>query len=155
MSVKIRILCVGKLANPHLRALAEDYRDRLRRLADVEIVEFKDATDRDPSVRLAREAERIRAETGPLSECLLLDETGEAMDSRELSRFLERLETSSTRRLTLVVGSSHGVDAGLKADIPRKLQLSRFTLTHEWARVLLLEQLYRAHCIKRNIPYHH
>lgn len=153
--MKIRLVCVGKMANAPLKALAEDYRKRLDRLCDLEIVELKDADEKDGSQRLTREAERIRAAAEPLSECVLWDETGEAQGSREFSKFIDKLENNSWKRLTMIIGSSHGVADELKSAIPRKLQLSRFTLTHEWARALALEQIYRAFCIKRNLPYHH
>lgn len=152
--MKIRLLCVGKLVGP-FKALAEDYRGRLERLADLEVVELKDADAPDGAARLAREAERIRAAAGPLSDCVLWDEKGEELDSMAFAKWLEKLEGASRKRLTLVIGSSHGVDPALKAEIPRSLALSRMTLTHEWARVLVLEQLYRACCIRRKIPYHH
>jgi 23S rRNA (pseudouridine1915-N3)-methyltransferase len=153
--MKIRLVCVGKLANANLKALAEDYRKRLERMCDMEIVEVKDAEDRDGAARLAKEADRIREAAGSMSECALWDETGEALDSRGFSGLLVKLENNSAKRLTMIIGSSHGVADALKAEIPRKLQLSRFTFTHEWARVLALEQLYRARCIQKNIPYHH
>jgi 23S rRNA (pseudouridine1915-N3)-methyltransferase len=153
--MKIRFVCVGKLGNVHLKALAEDYRKRLDRMFDIEIVEVKDSDDRDGAARLAKEAERIRAAAEPLSECALWDERGEAMDSPGFGKFIAKLENQSAKRLTLIIGSSHGVSDDLKARIPRKLRLSSFTLTHEWARVIALEQLYRARCIQKNIPYHH
>jgi 23S rRNA (pseudouridine1915-N3)-methyltransferase len=153
--MKIRLVCVGKLANPHLKALADDYLKRLERLCDAEVVEVKDGGDRDGAARLLREAEGIRAASGSFSECALWDETGDAMDSREFSRYIAKLEDNASKRFTLIIGSSHGVADFLKLEIPRKLQLSSFTLTHEWARVLALEQLYRARCILKNIPYHH
>jgi 23S rRNA (pseudouridine1915-N3)-methyltransferase len=153
--LKIRILCVGKLASAPLKALAADYLKRLERLADVEVVELKDAEASDGAARLSKEAEKLRAEAGSLAECLLLDERGEEMDSVGFAKYLEKLEGASRKRLTLVLGSSHGIDPGLKAEVPKKLALSRMTLTHEWARVLLLEQVYRACCIRRKIPYHH
>ena len=153
--MKIRFVCVGKLGNAHLKALAEDYRKRLDRMFDMEIVEVKDSDDRDGAARLAKEAERIRIAAEPLSECALWDERGEAMDSPGFGKFIAKLENQSAKRLTLIIGSSHGVSDALKAQIPRKLQLSSFTLTHEWARVIALEQLYRARCIQKNIPYHH
>lgn len=153
--MKIRLVCVGKLANAQLKSLADDYRKRLDRMCEMEIVEVKDAQDRDGSARLEKEAERIRSAAEPLSECALWDETGEALDSRGFSKFIAKQEDHSAKRLTFIIGSSHGVAEALKADIPRKLQLSRFTFTHEWARVLALEQIYRARCIQKNIPYHH
>lgn len=152
--MKIRLVCVGKFSNPHLEALAGDYRERLRRLCDLEIVEVKDALAGDGEARLTKEAALILAKAGPLADCILWDENGEDMDSRAFSRFLERRE-AATKRLTMIIGSSHGIADSLKAAVPRKLRLSRFTFTHEWARALALEQLYRAYCIKKNLPYHH
>lgn len=153
--MKIRLVCVGKLAGAPFRALCEDYLGRLKRLCDLEVVELKDAEAPDGAARLAKEAGRIREAAKPLSECVLWDERGDELDSPGFSRFLERLEGASAKRITFVIGSSHGVDPDLKRDIPRKLALSRMTLTHEWARVLALEQIYRAFCIKKKIPYHH
>lgn len=152
--MKIRLVCVGKLAGP-CKALAGDYLGRLERLADLEMVELKDAEAPDGAARLAKEAERIRAAAAPLSECVLWDEKGEELDSVAFAGWLEKLEGASRKRLTMVIGSSHGVDPALKAGIPKSLALSRMTLTHEWARVLVLEQLYRACCIRRKLPYHH
>ncbi len=153
--MKIRLVCVGKMSNAPLKALAAEYLKRMERLGDLEVIELKDADDRDGAQRLARESERIRAASEPLSECVLWDETGDALGSKEFSTFIDKLENKSAKRLTLIIGSSHGVSEALKTAIPRKIQLSKFTLTHEWARALALEQIYRAYCIKKNIPYHH
>ncbi len=153
--MKIRLVCVGKMSKGPLQALAEDYRKRLERLCELDIVEVKDGDEKDGAKRLAREGERIRIAAEPLSECILWDEGGESLGSREFSQWIDKLENKSTKRLTLIIGSSHGIADALKAAIPRKLQLSGFTLTHEWARALALEQLYRAYCIKKKIPYHH
>ena len=80
--MKIRLVCVGKLINPSLRALAEDYGERLRRLGGVEMVELKDGDRSDSSARLAQEAKRIRLAAQPLVESILWDERGEEMGSR-------------------------------------------------------------------------
>ena len=89
--MKIRLVCVGKLTSAPLKALAEDYRGRLKRLCDLEIIELKDADVPDGAARLAKEAERIRAAAQPLSECVLWDEVGEELDSRGFSKFMERI----------------------------------------------------------------
>ena len=153
--MKIRLLCVGKMGNAHLKALAGDYLKRLERLCDLEIVEVKDAEDRDGASRLAKEAERLREAMGSPNECVLWDERGEALDSPGFSKLLAGMEDRSAKRCTFIIGSSHGLADDLKSEVSRKLQLSRFTFTHEWARVLALEQIYRARCIQKNIPYHH
>lgn len=153
--MKIRLVCVGKMANAHLKALSADYLGRLERLCDVEVAEIKDADDKDGAARLAKEAMRLREAAGSLPECVLWDERGEDLDSAGFAKWLADREDRGAKRCTFLIGSSHGVEEGLKAAIPRKLRLSRFTLTHEWARALALEQIYRARCIQKNLPYHH
>lgn len=153
--MKVRLVCVGRIANAHLKALAADYLGRLERLCDAEIVEVKDGGEKEGAERLAKEAARLREAAGPLPECVLWDERGESLDSRGFARWLAEREDKGAKRCTFLIGSSHGVADDLKAAIPRKLRLSDFTLTHEWARALALEQLYRARCIQKNLPYHH
>ena len=155
--MKFRIVCVGKLKNAPLRALAEDYAARLRHFVPVEIVELKDGKAADGASRLKEEAKSIRealeGKSGAgLKSSVLWDEKGGEMDTAQFAKFLE---SKGGRNLDFVIGSSHGLDAGLKRDIPKHLRLSAFTFTHEWARALALEQIYRAFCLLRGHPYHH
>jgi len=143
------------MANQSLKALAQDYHKRLERFCDLEIVELKDSDEKAGAQRLAREAERIKTTAESFSDCMLLDEKGKSLSSIELSKTIVALENGSVKKWTLIIGSSHGIHEDIKKAIPRKLQLSQMTLTHEWARALLLEQIYRAYTIKLNLPYHH
>jgi 23S rRNA (pseudouridine1915-N3)-methyltransferase len=143
------------MANPNLKALAADYLERLERLCDVEISEVKDADDKDGAARLAKEAGRVGEAARPPYECGVWAERGEDTDSPGFAKWLAEREDRGMKRCTFLIGSSHGIAEDLKAAIPRKLRLSRFTLTHEWARALALEQIYRARCIQKNLPYHH
>jgi 23S rRNA (pseudouridine1915-N3)-methyltransferase len=155
--MKIRLICVGKMKNAPLRALAEDYAGRIERFAALEIVELKDGKAADAVSRLAEEAKAIEAalmKGAGFRNAVLWDERGDAPDTLAFSRFVDKgLQKGAS--LDFVLGSSHGVDPGLKKKIPAHLRLSAMTLTHEWARALSLEQIYRAFCVLKGFPYHH
>ena len=154
--MKIRLICVGKMKNSSLRALAEDYAGRLPRFSPLEIIEVRDGKAADPVTRLAEEAKSIAAafDKSGFQNAVLWDERGEALDTVGFSRFVEKALHKGAS-LDFVIGSSHGVDPDLKKKIPVHLKLSGMTLTHEWARALCLEQIYRAFCVLKNFPYHH
>ena len=153
--MKIRLICVGKMKNTSLRALASDYAERTQRFATLEVIEVRDGKSADAIGRLREEGQALRELLGGkggkgFSHAVLWDEAGENLDTKKFSALLER-----SAALDFVIGSSHGVAADLKKDIPRHLRLSSFTFTHEWARALALEQIYRAFCLLRGFPYHH
>ncbi len=85
----------------------------------------------------------------------MLERTGEAMSSEELSRRIEALPHAGVARLTLVIAGTYGASGALLARADVRWSLSPLTLLHEWARALVLEQLYRAAKIARDEPYHH
>jgi 23S rRNA (pseudouridine1915-N3)-methyltransferase len=158
--LKIRLICVGKMKNPALRALAEDYAGRIPRFTPLEVVELRDGRASDPVSRLAEEAKAIAAVLDPSGKgtgfrtAVLWDERGKALDTEGFSRFLDAAMHKGAT-LDFVIGSSHGVAPELKKKIPVHLRLSAFTLTHEWARALTLEQVYRGFGVLRGFPYHH
>ena len=161
MSMKIRLICVGKMKNAHLQALVKDYTERIGHFATLEVVELRDGKATDAAVRLTDEAKAFRQAIDPktksgsgFSGTVLWDEKGETLDTAQFANFLER-EARRGGTLTFVIGSSHGVDPGFKKEIPKHVRLSAFTLTHEWARALALEQVYRAFCLQKGFPYHH
>jgi 23S rRNA (pseudouridine1915-N3)-methyltransferase len=141
--MRIRILWPGKTKDRSAAEWIEKYLRRLRPLAEVGVVEVKE----EKGAAVAREGERILRQ----SRCyVLLDERGREMTSVEFASFLEgRAEAD------FVVGGAHGVSAEVRRGAALTMALSRMTLTHEMARVLLLEQIYRALMIARGGGYHH
>jgi 23S rRNA (pseudouridine1915-N3)-methyltransferase len=160
LRLKIRLICIGKLKNPALRSLAEDYAGRIGRFVPLEIVELKDGRAADPVSRLAEEAKAITAAIGTMKggkfppNTVLWDERGETLDTPGFSRFLDKTFHKGAT-LDFILGSSHGIDPAIKKAVPTHLRLSAFTLTHEWARALALEQVYRGFCVLKGFPYHH
>jgi len=137
------LLWVGKRAEAPFEALAADYGGRIARQIAFDDVRLKPAPGRDgdPRRALAVEAGEIRRHLRPGDWLVALDERGRERTTEELSAWLvERLDRG---RLVLLVGSDLGLAAEIKAEARELFALSRLTLPHQLARVLLLEQLYR------------
>lgn len=138
---RIRVIAVGKLRKPWLQEGALLY---LKRLPGLEITELRDGG-------MAREAQAIRAALRPGEELVVLTEEGDSLSSLAFAR---QLEGSGSSRLAFVIGGADGLEPALKAQAAWALSLSPMTLPHELARLLLLEQLYRALSIQQGGPYH-
>ena len=85
---------------------------------------------------------------------IVLDERGQALDSLKFARLLERLTIDSPNGVNFVVGGDVGLDETVRGRADQLLSLSAMTLPHQIARIVLLEQIYRACTLMRNIPYH-
>ena len=149
---------MGKVKTPFWREAAEHYQRRLGRWRRVELVEVRDGEAAlAPLARSAQEGRRLLealAAGTPQRAALALDEGGETLDSSGLAALLRRFDEAALRP-AFVIGGPFGLSPEVRSACGRSLSLSAMTWPHELARVLLLEQLYRAECILRNIPYHH
>ena len=151
----VRLLCVGKLKTPFWREAAAHYRERLGRWRRVELVEVRDGdAPLPPAARSAQEGRRLMEVLAREAAPVALDEGGEMLGSPGLAALLRRFDEAAVRPC-FVVGGPFGLSPEVRDACSRRLSLSAMTWPHELARVLLLEQLYRAECILRNIPYHH
>jgi 23S rRNA (pseudouridine1915-N3)-methyltransferase len=147
--VKIRLVSVGR-DKEFTAAGAEEYAKRLRRFGTLDLVELPASTG--PSAK-EREAKRILAERPARGESWALDEHGTELTSLELSRRVGRLRDSALD-LTICIGGDEGVAPAVLEAASFVWSLSRLTLPHRLARVVALEQLYRAFEILRGGPYH-
>jgi 23S rRNA (pseudouridine1915-N3)-methyltransferase len=145
--VRIVIVAVGKLKSSGLRAELDDYLGRIRRYASCEEIELKDADERELLPRFAK-AVPERA----LSIALEVD--GTSYDSRGLARFVGQHEERGST-LAFLIGGAYGLPKTISAGAAQKLSLSKLTLPHRLARVVLAEQLYRSFTILRGEPYSH
>jgi len=140
--MRLRLLMLGKTRRPELRAVLEDYLARIGRSCPVEVREVRDAG------AALQELEADRACTA-----LLLDAGGKRGDSQDLARWLGEQRDRGTREIVFVCGDADGFPDALRARVPAKLSLSPMTYSHELARVMLAEQLYRALAILAGSPY--
>ncbi len=146
------LIAFGRLRLEPCRDLERHYLDMLRPYARIEVTELTEGKG-DPARQLREEAERLRPKLKAVKCPVLLTPEGKLRDSERLARWLgERMDRGDS--LAFVLGSSHGFDPALKAEVREQLSLSPMTFPHELFRVMFLEQLYRAFTILKGTPYH-
>jgi len=156
----ITLLCVGKLKESYFAAACGEYGKRLGaycRLTVTELAEARRSSDPTPgelAAALAREAEAIRAAVPKGAALIVLSPEGRLLPSEALAAALEKYAASGVSKLCFLIGGSDGIDAALKRDAALLLSMSPMTFPHHLARVMLLEQLYRAFTITRGGKYH-
>lgn len=151
------MIAVGKLKADFARAGCADFFDRAGRYLDVEVVEVRDARRSkrgDPAQYKADEAERLLAAIPPGATVLALDERGRQWDSRGFAGYVAELRDRATPCLALVIGGPDGLDPAVRTRADRVWALGQLTMSHELARLVLAEQLYRAGTIMAGLPYH-
>lgn len=153
--MQFRIIAVGRLREDYLVAAADDFRRRLAPYHRLEELDIRAADGERPHEAVAREATAILRALAPAEHVWLLERTGAELSSVEFAERLEALAGAGSPRVTFVIAGTHGAAPALIARANVCWSLSRLTLLHEWARVLVLEQLYRATKIARHEPYHH
>jgi len=133
---------LGKTRRPELRAVFDDYVKRIARSCPVEVNEVRDA---DVAIK--------RLDADRAATVLLLDAGGKAQDSEGLAKWLCEQRDRGTREIIFVCGDADGFPEALRRRVPQELSLSAMTYSHELARVMLAEQLYRAFAILSGSPY--
>ena len=143
--MKITVAWIGKSKEPAIQALTGEYLKRLSRYAQVEGVAFKDESS---LLALANPKSQTKARL------VVLDSRGKQFSSEELAKFLESHQQSSSQPLLFAVGPADGFSEEARKAAAATLSFGKMTLSHELARVVLLEQLYRAFTILKGHPYH-
>lgn len=136
-----------------MRALIDEYLARLERFVRCEVKEVRESPARDARAGIEDEGKRIIGGLHSEALTILLDVEGRELSSHELASEIEKLQNNGTKEIEFVIGGANGVSAATAKRAKTKWSLSRFTLTHEMARVVLLEQLYRAYTIINGLPY--
>lgn len=144
--MKIVIVAIGRMKDRGLRQAIDEYEKRIERYAKIEEIEIEDAPD--VASRLAR-AIPTRARV------VALDAGGARMSSEDLARFVGRCEVGGVSCLAFLIGGPYGLPAGVSSGADLVLSLSAMTLPHRIARLVLVEQIYRAFTMLRNEPYAH
>jgi len=152
--MKVRVVAVGKDRSGLFAPAVEEYAKRLTRYARFELVEVPEARKHAGTARARdEEGEAVLARLDARERVVLLDERGQEPTSVELARRLERW-LAGGKDVAFVLGGADGHGEAVRARADETLSLSRMTLAHRLARVVLLEQLYRAFTLVRGEPYH-
>jgi 23S rRNA (pseudouridine1915-N3)-methyltransferase len=156
----VQIICVGKLKEKYWRLAVEEYSKRLLAYVKLEIIEVVDdkaleqLSPLEEQQVMQKEGARMLARLKPDTHLIALSIDGEPLSSEGLATRLEQLSTYGTSRIALIIGGSLGLSDAVLVRANQKLSFGKMTYPHQLMRVILLEQLYRAHKIMRGEPYH-
>lgn len=153
--MKLILLTPGATAAKWLAEGIDAYAERLRHYIDFQLLTVANARRGDEMARRAAECGALLAATRPDDAVVLLDERGAQPTSVQLAQMMQTRMNSGVKRLVMVIGGPYGFTKELYGRADAQLALSRLTMTHEMARLVLVEQLYRAMTILRGEKYHH
>jgi 23S rRNA (pseudouridine1915-N3)-methyltransferase len=145
--VKINIAWIGKTKEPAIQALTEEYLKRISRYVQIEGITLRDEGD------LLAKFGRV-AKGGAKSTLVLMDSRGKEFSSEQFARFLGDYQDRNPLPLVFAIGSADGFNPEARSVAQHVISLGKMTLAHELARVVLLEQVYRAFTILKRHPYH-
>lgn len=155
--MKIKIIALGKIKEKFLKEGIEEFLKRLTPYASVEIVEFSPVEIKDDNLIekvLEQEGEKILAQVKSNSYVITLEINGANFSSEKFAQKLEELGYSGYNEIVFIIGSSHGLSKTVSKRADLKLSLSKMTFLHQFARLLLVEQIYRAFKIQKGETYH-
>ncbi|HEV7967875.1 MAG TPA: 23S rRNA (pseudouridine(1915)-N(3))-methyltransferase RlmH [Candidatus Acidoferrales bacterium] len=141
--MRIHLVVLGKTRRPEIRALLDDYLERIGRFADVQLTELRE--DSAASVR--------KLALDPAATIILLDDAGKPQTSAQFAEWLGETRDRGAREIVFLCGGAEGFPEALRRRATQKFSLSRLTFSHELARAMLAEQLYRAFAILAGHPY--
>lgn len=156
--MKMKLICVGKTVQSYLKEGEDEYITRLKHYCEiekVEIPELKNAKKLSFNEIKKQEGSLILGKIGSSDTVILLDEKGKTFDSIEYSKFIQKKLNSGVKNIVFVIGGAYGFSDEVYARMNDKIALSKMTFSHQMIRLFFLEQLYRAHTILKNQPYHH
>ena len=147
----MKIICVGKIKEKFFVDAIEEYSKRISKYTKLEIIQISD--EANESVALKKEGEKILSKIKDNDYVVTLEIEGNSLTSLEFAKKIDN-NFGSNKNLTFVIGGSYGLDDLVKQRSDYKLSFSKFTFPHQFFRVILLEQIYRAYKINHNENYH-
>jgi 23S rRNA (pseudouridine1915-N3)-methyltransferase len=141
--MKIHLVMLGKTRRPEIRTVLDDYVARVQRFADVQLTELRE----DSAVS------RRKLALDSAATVILLDDAGKPQTSAQFAKWLGEMRDRGARELAFLCGGAEGFPEALRRRATQKLSLSSLTFSHELARVMLAEQIYRAFAILNGHPY--
>ena len=153
----MKLLALGKMKNSAFAEVADEYAFRIKKYHPFEVEEIPDEKIRGKAIVekvLAKEAEKIEKKIKNGAYLIALDEQGKQWSSIDLAWEIKQLFEGPHPEIIFLIGGAHGLASSIKDQAQAVWSLSKLTLPHQLARVLTLEQIYRALTILKNVPYH-
>ncbi len=156
--MKITLILIGKTTKAYLTEGINEYTKRIAKYTnfDLDIIPtLKNTKNLPESIQKQKEGELILKHLQTNDFVVLLDANGKSMSSEKFANWIESVQLQSYKRLVFVIGGAYGFSPEVYAKANCKISLSDMTFSHQIIRLIFLEQLYRAHTILNNEPYHH
>lgn len=156
-TMKIKIIALGKVNEPYLKEGIDEFLKRIAPYTTIEVSEIKPVEIKDENLiqkSLDLEADKILDYIKPSSFVITLEIGGKILSSEDFSLELNEIINSGVNELVFVIGSSHGLSQKISQRADYKLSLSKMTFLHNFARLILVEQIYRAFKIIKGETYH-
>lgn len=156
--MEICILSIGKISSPWIQKGIELFESRLNRYIkfnSIIIPDVKISRNLTKEIQKETEGNAILSQLSATDIVVLMDEKGKEYTSREFSDWIQRQMNSGRKRLLIIIGGPYGFSEPVYSRADTKIALSKMTFTHEMAKLILTEQLYRGMTILRGEPYHH
>lgn len=155
--MKIKIIALGKIKEKYLKSGIDEFLKRLTPYASVSVVELNPIEIKDENLKdkiLLDEGEKILSNIKPLDFVITLEIEGLQFSSEDFAQKIKDLTNNGTQEIVFVIGSSCGIGKNVSTRADLKMSMSKMTFLHEFARLILIEQIYRAFKINKGEKYH-
>ena len=155
--MKIKIIALGKIKEKYLKSGIDEFLKRLTPYCSVEVIEISPFEIKDENLKdkiLTQEGEKILSFIKPTDFLITMEIKGKEFSSEEFASKIEELTNNGTQEIVFVIGSSCGIGKNVSDRANLKMSMSKMTFLHEFARLILIEQIYRAFKIIKNETYH-
>ena len=157
VKLKIKIIALGKIKEKFLKSGIDEFLKRLTPYAQINITEINPIEIKDENLKdkiLIQEGEKILSYIKPTDYVITMEILGREFSSEEFASKIKELTNLGTQEIVFVIGSSCGIGENVSARANLKMSMSRMTFLHEFARLILVEQIYRAFKIIKGETYH-
>jgi 23S rRNA (pseudouridine1915-N3)-methyltransferase len=155
--LKIKIIALGKIKEKFLKSGIDEFLKRLTPYAQISVIEINPIEIKDENLTdkiLLQEGEKILSYIKPTDYLITLEIKGKEFSSEEFAKQIEDLTNMGTQEIVFVIGSSCGIGKNVSERANLKMSMSKMTFLHEFARLILVEQIYRAFKIIKGETYH-
>ena len=159
--MNIKIICLGKIKEKSLKELIEEYKKRISKYSNIEIIELSDepipdsCSEKEAQNIKTLECEKISKYIKPNDYVISLDLTGKQLTSEELSEKIQEITLNGSSTIDFIIGGSLGLTREFVTNSNFVLSFSKLTFPHQLIRLFLLEQIFRSFKIASNEKYHH
>ena len=153
--MNFKIIYISSEKNSNIEILVNNYIKKIKHLAEIDLFKIHNKNkSKKKNFNIDYESNLIINQLSKNDINILIDEKGDEYETIKFSSFIQKKFLYTSKKIVFIVGGAYGFNQELNKTIEKKISLSKFTYTHDMARLLLIEQIYRAITIIKNIPYH-